>query len=241
MQFDEERSGAARLTEPLNRLPLRDQAVGVLRDMVVTGALRGGERINEAELAARLGISRGPLREAIQRLGAEGFVEFRLNRGAFVRTMSPEQIRHLYEVRELIEVRAAELAAARASETGIGRLREMLQVTDELLSQGSDAAYPPELDLHELVLEMADNSELRRIGSDLQNQVKLARMTAGRAPDRARQALAEHREILSAITARDSRRANRAMRKHLRASFAQLFPLGAAETDLGARPSDAAR
>src|SRR5580658_5969207 len=108
----------------LNRVPLRDQAVEVLRDMVVSGTLGSGDRINEAEVAARLGISRGPLREAIQRLGAEGFIEFRQNRGAFVRTITLDDVRHMYEVREAIEVKAAHLAATRATPEGIAQLED---------------------------------------------------------------------------------------------------------------------
>jgi DNA-binding GntR family transcriptional regulator len=91
----------------LSRISLRDQAVHALRTMIVNGAMAGGERINEAELAATLGISRGPLREAIQRVGAEGLIEFQRNRGAFVREIALEDIEDMYEARVIIESMAA--------------------------------------------------------------------------------------------------------------------------------------
>ena len=206
----------------LSRVPLRDQAVEVLREMVISGELAAGERINEAELAARLGISRGPLREAIQRLGAEGFIEFRQNRGAFVRTITLDDVRQMYEVRELIEVKAAQMAAASAPDAQIDELRQLLDSAARMLRADRSVAYPTDFDLHEYVLQMSGNPFLHRVGMDLQNQVRLARVTSGRAPERARQALDEHQSILAAIAARDSRAAGRAMREHLQKSLTHL-------------------
>jgi DNA-binding GntR family transcriptional regulator len=207
----------------LSRVSLRDQAVEVLRDMVISGSLSAGERINEAELAARLGISRGPLREAIQRLGAEGFIDFRQNRGAFVRAITLDDLHYMYEAREIIEVRAAVLAADRATEAGIVKLQTMLSAVDELLSEDAEGSYPIEYDLHELVLELSGNPYLQRAGVDLQNQVRLARIRSGSSPERARQALIEHHRIISAIASRDGDGAAEAMTDHLRQSLNHLL------------------
>src|ERR1700722_14473915 len=194
----------------LNRVPLRDQAAEVLRNMVVSGALSSGDRINEADLAARLGISRGPLREAIQRLGAEGFIEFHQNRGAFVRTFDLDDLRQMYEARAVSEVKAAQLAARRATDDGIIRLQDLLSAVDAVLRTDTTGAYPVEFDLHELVLDLAGNPYLQRAGTDLQNQVRLARIKSGSSPERARQALTEHHDIIAAIAARDPKRAGKA-------------------------------
>src|SRR3954469_22408776 len=110
----------------LSRISLRDQAVHALRTMIVSGAMAGGERINEAELAAPLGISRGPLREAIQRVGAEGLIEFQRNRGAFVRELSLDDVRLIYEVRLALEGAAAQRIAREASNSEIANLRRQL-------------------------------------------------------------------------------------------------------------------
>jgi DNA-binding GntR family transcriptional regulator len=201
----------------LNRVSLRDQVVEVLRNMVVSGALASGDRLNEAELAARLGISRGPLREAIQRLGAEGFVEFQQNRGAFVRTITLDDARHMYEVREIIEVKAAMLAASRATDAGIARLGDLMRSVEAVLGDDS-GPYPVEFDLHELVLELSGNPYLQRVGIDLQNQVRLARIKSGSSPERARQALIEHQLIIAAIANRDPDAAAQAMADHLHKS-----------------------
>jgi DNA-binding GntR family transcriptional regulator len=221
-------SGAHAQATPLrvlNRTPLRDQTVKALRDMVVAGVLGPGDRINEVQLAGQLGISRGPLREAIPRLAAEGFLEFRQNRGAFVRTVTLEDVRQMFEVREVIEVKAAMLAASRATAEGIAQLQELLSAADEVLHNDRSGPYPSHLDLHLLVLDLANSPYLQRIGADLQTQVQIARLKSGRSPERAPQALAEHRLVFSAIANRDVDGAARAMADHLQNSLKHLVTM----------------
>jgi DNA-binding GntR family transcriptional regulator len=210
-------------TRTLSRLSLRDQALEVLREMVVSGELPSGERINEAELAARLGISRGPLREALQRLGAEGFIEFRASRGAFVRTITLDDLRHMYELLELIEVKAAELAATRAPESGINELRELHGNVEKALHAATAGAHPSAFDVHELILQLSGNPALHRVGLDLQNQIRLARATFATSPERARQALAERHKIVTAIADRDAATAAHAMAEHLQNALDHLL------------------
>jgi DNA-binding GntR family transcriptional regulator len=206
----------------LSRVPLRDQAFEVLRNLVITGDLPSGDRINEADLAARLGISRGPLREAIQRLAAEGFVEFQQNRGAFIKTFTIDDLRQMYEAREVIEVTAARYAATRATDDGVAQLQDLLHSVDTVLRTDTTGAYPVEFDLHQMVLELCGNPYLQRAGTDLQNQVRLARIKSGSSPERARIALTEHQAIIAAIADRDADRAGQAMSDHIRGSLANL-------------------
>lgn len=204
----------------LSRVPLRDQVFDIVRDMIVSGVIGPGDRLNEVDLAARLGISRGPLREAIQRLGAEGFVDFHQNRGAFVRTVSADDVAFMFEARQLIEVAAARLSAQRATDEDVRGLGAHLAAAESALSDDAGGSYPADLDLHSLVLELCGNPYLRRIGLDLQNQVRLARVASGRSPERARRALEEHRLIIDRISRRDSEGAAVAMAEHLRRSHA---------------------
>ena len=206
----------------LNRTPLRDQVVEVLRTMVISGDLAQGARLNEAELAGRLGISRGPLREAIQRLGAEGFIVFQRNRGAFVRTFTLDDLRQMYEARQSVEASAARLAAERATEDGVARLQELLASVDTVLRTDTSGAYPVGFDLHELVLGLCGNTYLHRIGMELSNQMRLARIRSGRSPERARAALTEHQEIIAAIAHRDPQRAGDLMHGHIQGSLHNL-------------------
>ena len=94
------------------------------------GALEPGSRLSEQGLAASLGVSRGPLREAIQRVGAEGLIEFQRNRGAFVREIALEDIEDMYEARVIIESMAARRAARWASEDQIAELSSQIDGVD---------------------------------------------------------------------------------------------------------------
>src|SRR5271154_560379 len=99
----------------------RDQAFGILREQILDGKYEPGSRLNEVEVAEAMGISRGPLREALQRLVAEGLVVVVAHRGAFVRSFSPLELQQMYEFREIVESGAARLAARRATdEEGAG-------------------------------------------------------------------------------------------------------------------------
>jgi DNA-binding GntR family transcriptional regulator len=206
----------------LSRISLRDQAVHALRTLIVSGTMAGGERINEAELAATLGISRGPLREAIQRVGAEGLIEFRRNRGAFVREIAFEDIEDMYEARAIIEGMAARLAARCASEDQIAELSRQIDEVDTVLRLNPGTAYPADSDFHLRILELAHNSYLERTGNDLHVQLRIVRLRSGSSPARAREALDEHRAILSNIAARNEIAAGQAMARHLRCSLARL-------------------
>ena len=131
----------------LSRVSLRDEAVQALRTMIVDGTLAAGTRINEAELAATLGISRGPLREAIQRVGAEGLIQFRRNRGAFVRELALGDIRDMYEARLVIEGMAARWAARHATESQIVALRQQARPRRRATAQRSNGVVPTRLRL----------------------------------------------------------------------------------------------
>jgi DNA-binding GntR family transcriptional regulator len=166
-----------------------------------------------------MGISRGPLREALQRLVAEGLVVVVAHRGAFVRDFSPLELQQMYEFREIIESAAARLAASRASDQGIAELRAMLRDTAQLLDKTAAGIYPASPDFHRRILELSGNPSLLRAGTELQTQVKIARRSSGRLPGRARAALDEHVVIVDAIERRDQVAAQQSMVRHLANSY----------------------
>jgi DNA-binding GntR family transcriptional regulator len=224
----------------LARTSLRDQAVDALRDMVINGVIPAGSRVNEAELAEMLGISRGPLREAIQRLSAEGLIEFRRNRGAFVRELALEDIRLLYEVREVLESAAAKRAAREANDDQIADLERQIAQVDSIVSTTKRGrAHDPHAevlelsnDFHVTVLDICKNPYLQRYGADLQAQLRVARLHSEPSQEHAEQVVAEHRAIVEAITKRDGAAASRAMSKHLKNSLIRFEQELASATDI---------
>lgn len=206
----------------MNRLPgpidrpqtFSGRSVEVLREMVLDGRLRPGDRLNEVELAAALGISRGPLREAIQRLSSEGLLTAIVNRGAYVRTVTPAQLREIYEVRIALETHAVRLLA-----TGPGAA-----VVESL---GADApaigspARDPELAFHRQLVGLTANDALLAATVEVHRQIELA--GSHRAPGFDRGGLAghvgEHDEMLDQIRAGRGDRAAVILTRHLRSSL----------------------
>jgi len=186
----------------------------VVRRLISEGDYHPGARISDLQLSKRLGLGRTSVREAFQRLSKEGLISVIPNRGAFVTKLTDVQIDELYEVREALEVFAAKLAAERAPADRLASLQEMLAVTRlSLVKHGGH--YPADLDFHERVLALAGNMELMRRASEVNMQLRVARLRSGYVPSRAEDAYEEHQKILDAIVERNVGRAESAMREHL--------------------------
>ncbi len=188
----------------------------VLREMILDGSIPAGERLNEVALAGALGISRGPLREAVQRLAGEGLLTVVSHRGAFVRTFKRREVEELYDLRSALEMYVVRLVCERATDDQVDELTGMVEDAAAALSTDPDAAYPPGHDLHSRLLALADHPTIERTLVETQRQISLARSMSAKGPARARQAQEEHQELVAAIAVRDGDRAASLMRVHLR-------------------------
>jgi DNA-binding GntR family transcriptional regulator len=211
------------------------RAVDVLREMVLVGQLQPGQRLNEVELANALGISRGPLREAIQRLRSEGLLTAVSGRGAYVRTFTADALRDLYEVRIALETHAVRLAGQRLGPEGVKELQELLDATDQ--SMAADHSYPQDLDFHQRMVALAGSPALLDTVTGINSQIQLARWRSGHVPLRAKQALEEHRAVLKHLAAGKGEKAAAVLTEHLRHSLQSalevLHPEGAETVDGG--------
>lgn len=204
---------------------LNDLAYEFLRELVISGTLAPGERVNEMEIAASLGISRGPVREAVQRLASEGLLDFVPHRGAFVPTLSALRISHLYEVRAAVECAAARWAALRRTPDNLAAMEGTLEQADAILNSGAEVPYPIDLDLHREIVGAAANPILLAHAENVHLQLTFARSSSGYQPSRARDAHAEHRLIIHAIANRDGEGAEWGMRNHLEQSLSSVLAL----------------
>ena len=214
-----------RLPQPFDRQlqTFGARSVEVLREMVIDGRLRAGERLNEVELAAALGISRGPLREAIARLASEGLLTSVANRGAFVRVVTAQALGELYEVRIALETHAVRMTAGRLSEDRVASLRSMLDDSDRQVTTAQ--VYPHELDFHRELVAVTGNQTLMSAATEVHRQIDLARSRSGHQPARARAAVQEHEDIFEHLVAGRSETAAKALAKHLRSSLASALKL----------------
>ena len=197
----------------------RDIAEQYLRQAILDGTFVAGERLNEVLIADELGISRGPLREAIQRLASEGLLKQVRNKGAFVPKVHRRELGDLYEARIALEVRAVKLVASVHSERHASELSALLDETTTALEAGDATAYPPDLDFHRAIIAMAGNDVLARFASEVQARIQLARARSARDPIRAGVALQEHRDIVRALMAGEVDLACALMESHLHHSF----------------------
>jgi DNA-binding GntR family transcriptional regulator len=193
--------------------PLRERVYEALLELITTRALQPGQHLVESELAGHLGVSRQPVREALQRLNTEGWVDLRPAQGAFVHEPTEEEADQLLTVRTLLEAEAARLAAANATSRGIAEL-------DELCHQGERAVERDAIDVvvetnaafHAKVMELARNAVLAELAAQVGRRVRWYFTPVAR--QRGKQSWVEHRELIAAIAARDERRATEIMRAH---------------------------
>ncbi|MGF1663610.1 MAG: GntR family transcriptional regulator [Kineosporiaceae bacterium] len=193
------------------------QVVDDLRDRIRHGLLVPGQRLVEIDLTRELGISRGPLREALSRLAMEGLVVIEPYRGAMVRKLSPADLQDLYQVREVLEATAARLAASRVGEGDFAeRLRAALAENARYRQDPDVPAYLAFNErFHLLVAEMSGNALLGRLLNQLRTQtfrLQFRRMT----PEARQDAVAQHEAVGAAILAGDADAAETAMRRHVR-------------------------
>jgi DNA-binding GntR family transcriptional regulator len=217
------------VTPPLH-LSLAGQAVDVLRELVLTGDIPPGARVNEVELAQRLGISRGPLREAIRHLASEGLLVLAPHRGASVPTSDAADVRALFELRTALECAAAELAASRRSEADVVRLRAVCDESRRAYSAGERFPYRLDLAFHQALLDAARSPRIAEQVRLVQQRVVLLRSGLRDDPPHQHASLDDHDALVAAIAGADPSRASDVMRKHLARVCAQML------TSLAQRP-----
>ncbi|MFI1730010.1 GntR family transcriptional regulator [Streptomyces acidicola] len=193
--------------------PLRDRVYEALLELITTRALQPGQHLVESELAGHLGVSRQPVREALQRLSTENWVDLRPAQGAFVHEPTEAEADQLLTVRTLLEAEAARLAAAHARAEAIVALEELCTEGERAVAADDvDGAVAMNARLHAKIMELAGNEVLAELAARVDRRVRWYYTPVAR--QRGQQSWTEHRELIAAIAARDERRATAIMRAH---------------------------
>jgi len=187
-----------------------------LQDMILKGAMKPGERLNELQLSARFGTSRGPLREALRSLQGKGLVHFVRNRGVFVRAISPEEALEIYDLRAALFGLAGRLLADMVNDRMLETLDDFLARMDAASEARDFAAYYPiNLSFHDFLVSSTGNSLLQREYKSFVDKLHLCRgrglVQAGGLSVSNR----EHREMVDAIAAGNRERAFEAFFRHV--------------------------
>lgn len=202
---------------PAKRVPLREGIRESLEDLITHGILEPGEHLSEDLLASRFGVSRQPVREAIQMLAQGGFVDLRADRGAFVHVPTRQEVDDLFDVRTLLEAECARRAASSITSTALAQLEKICSTGFDALEHNDKRTL---LDLnhefHSVITEAAGNVVMADMLSRLERRVStyLASIISGRAP----LSWKEHHEIYLALKQADSGRAGALMANHVAAS-----------------------
>ncbi|MEO8898684.1 MAG: GntR family transcriptional regulator [Candidatus Dormibacter sp.] len=196
-----------------------DQAYDAIRQALVTGDYPAGAHLREEELAATIGVSRTPIREALRRLDAEGILKFVRNRGATVPEWSERDVGEIFELRALLESYSARLAAERIDDDVLARLGELADQMDELRisprSKRFDAITELNNQFHRGILVAADNRRLIPLLAGVV-QIPLVLQTFRRyTADDLQHSFQQHRDVLQALRNHDADWAEAAMRAHL--------------------------
>ncbi|SDJ52084.1 GntR family transcriptional regulator [Streptomyces indicus] len=193
--------------------PLRERVYVALLELITTRSLRPGQHLVESELAGHLGVSRQPVREALQRLNTEGWVDLRPAQGAFVHEPTEEEADQLLTVRTLLEAEAARLAAANAGSAGIAALEELCAKGEQAVADGEvDLVVATNAEFHAKVMQLAGNLVLSELAARVDQRVRWYYTPVAR--QRGKQSWIEHRELIAAISDRDEQRATEIMRAH---------------------------
>ncbi|MFI7613888.1 GntR family transcriptional regulator [Nonomuraea terrae] len=203
-------SAAAKIPRPAT---LRESVIEAIQELIVSGQLKPGQHLVESELAGLLGVSRQPVREALQQLSGEGWVDLHPGQGAFVHVPTVQEADQLLAVRALLETESARLAAKHAGEDGVKRLRELCeQGIAAVESDDVDTAVALNSDLHGLVTALSGNAVLAELAAQVARRVRWYHTPVARR--RGMASWDEHTQLIDAIEAGDERRAAKIMREH---------------------------
>ena len=185
-------------------LPLRDVVFNTLRQAILRGELKPGERLMEIQLANKLGVSRTPIREAIRKLELEGLVLMIPRKGAEVAEITEKNLRDVLEVRCALEELAVQLACDRMDEEGVRELRAAAETFESILN------------FHDIIYAATDNRRLIQLLNNLREQMYRYRIEYLKKKECYPQLLNEHQTIIDAIAGHDKELATKFTSQHIK-------------------------
>lgn len=199
------------------QVTLRQQVLELLRNAILEGRFKPGERLIERELCELTGVSRTSVREALRHLESEGLVANVPNKGPTVATLSEEDAREIYEVREALEGLAGRLFAERGTDKQVDALQAALERLAEAFRQNDMTLVVAETThFYDVFLQGCGNSLISDMIRSLQARVIFLRKTSMSQPGRAPGSLTEMEKIVQAIRKRDADRAEEVCKDHVR-------------------------
>lgn len=186
-----------------------------LERMILGGELKPGERINEQALAGKLGVSRGPIREALRALERAGLLTSVVNQGVFVREITDEEAAEIYDVRAVVFGFICQRLAGRMTAQQKQALDDLVAQMDAAIERADSASYYKlNLQFHDAILDFAEHGRAKQTYQSLIKETHLLRRSALSSPARMRESNAEHAALVAAMAAGDAEAARRLAERH---------------------------
>jgi phosphonate utilization transcriptional regulator len=193
-------------------------------NLMMRGEFEVGQKLSEAALATRLGVSRGPIREAFRALEEAGLVLLSKNRGVFVREFTPDDVRELYEVRIGLDQMVGRHLAPRVTDAQLSELQSLIDQMDDSLAQEDFARYfPQNIHFHDRIVEMGGNQKLLNVYRRVTNEMHLMRRRSIVHGGGKHLSNDEHRAIVKALSTRDAEQAAGVMGEHGTTGYRRLI------------------
>ena len=186
-------------------LTLRERILETIRDAIMSGALKPGEKVAEPELAARFGISRTPIREAFRQLESEGYLTVIPRKGALVASFSAKDVEEFYAIKSILEGYAARKACSRLSAREINKLEGINEKLREIADEGDVRHFfKVHNSFHDMFIRGADNEKLHDMIAALMQKFQRLRLASLSKPGRMLISVEEHEKIIEAFRSRDA-------------------------------------
>jgi DNA-binding GntR family transcriptional regulator len=199
------------------RPSLHNELVARVRDLVIEGHLKAGQKVPEAELCRTLGVSRTPMREALKVLAAEGLLTLLPNRGAIVSQITQDEINELFPIMGALEALAGELACQHITDDA---LAAMWQQHHRMVGYYERGEWMPYIklnrEIHEAIFAASGNASLATLYQQLLIRTHSVRFVMRKSPERWKQAVDDHEKIMAALEKRDGKKLAKILTEHLK-------------------------
>ncbi|WP_251551177.1 GntR family transcriptional regulator [Neobacillus muris] len=208
----------------LNHQTLSDSVASIIRKMIFNGTLKPGERINQVQLAEKMDISRGPIREALRLLQNEGLIKHETNKGTFVTTLSRQDQVEIYTLRALLEGEAAKLASKQLTPSDYHELEELVESFRKFtLEEDLENLAKIDLEFHKKIVSKCGNARLIKFHQQLDTQVGAMFLTvANIVPVRINQLVDNHIYLIEALKGQNEERIKQVFSEHYKNTLKDL-------------------
>ena len=197
-------------------LPLRDVVFNTLREAILKGELKPGERLMELQLAAKLGVSRTPIREAIRMLEQEGLAVTIPRKGAEVAKMTEKDMEDVLQIRDALDELAASIACEQMTKEQLDTLTETMHEFEESTkSKDLKKIAAADVQFHDIIYQATGNPKLVNMLNNLREQMYRYRVEYLKNPEVYPQLIAEHEELITKITHHEKQEATKIMCRHI--------------------------